>query len=379
MPELFLAVALVLQAPPAQDPKTEITEKEAIEFARTLEQGLLEGKPEAFDSVIDLQAIFEETVVDLDLTEREKAAFRRGMSKGANLGKQLDSRSGGSFRFLRQRLIDAHWQVLFRHFRSEGFNYHEFRLRKTPKGEIRIVDIYTHLNGEWITTQGRRSALSIVAEDPARRGKLQQRDVDRAEHALTIFKLQLVSMSGNPAEAQALYNSLPETMKQEKVVQLLMLQAARRLGPTEFVKAEEEYARRLPGDASKDMIGMYAHYHRGQYEKTLQAIDNVDRSVGGDPLLDFLRGNTYLKMGKLPESKKAGQSAVQRVPYLLEPRSLLVRISLQEKAYSVTVNLLRAIETDFEMSFENLEASAEYSDFVKSPEYRDWMKARAPK
>lgn len=382
MIKLLLAVASLLfshQAPPAQPPADGITEKEAIEFARLIEQGLLDGKPEAFDSVIDSEAIVEESTRGLELTSRERAAFGRGVTKGSALGKSFDSKSGSSFRFLRQRLVDGKRQLVFRHFRTEGFNYQEFRLGRKPTGEIRIVDVFSHLNGEWTTAQGRRMALSIVADDPTRRGKLQRRDVDLAEHFEAIQKLNLVALNGNPAEAQAIYDSLPDTLKQEKIVQMLKLQAARRLGPAEFVKAEEEFNRRLPGDASKDMIGMYAHYHKGEYERSIKCIDSVDSSIGGDPLLEFFRGNAYLKMGKLDQAKRAGQKATREVPYILEPRALLVSISLKEKGHTETLALLLAIERDFGVVFENLESNKEYAEFVKSNEYRDWMKSRASK
>ena len=84
-------------------------------------------------------------------------------------------------------------------------------------------------------------------------------------------------------------------------------------------------------------------------------------------------------MGRLAEAKEAGIRAVLGVCYKQSPRWILVAVSLKEKAPLDTIRLLTALERDFNLQLQSLEGIPEYADFVKSQEYRDWMKSRAAK
>jgi len=380
--KLFLAVATALlsfHAPAAQEPKDGLTEKETLEFCRRIELGVLEGKPAAFDDAIDVSAIIDTAIHGLDLKPAEITNFRAGVIENFSMGKMLVPSTGNSYRFLGLRPVGTHRGPMFRLWSSDGINYHVYRLGKSAAGVVRITDLFVFLNGDWMSSVFRQAARAILAEDPARRAKLEPHEREFAESLAKFRDFQRAAGAGEHAKALDLYASLPEGVRKMRLIQCLKIQVASKAGEAEFLKAEAEFKKLFPDDFSTELVTMDGFVYRKEYGKALASIDGLERKVGGDPLLNFLRGNMLYCMEKLEDAKKAGRQASKEVPYLQEPRWLLVTIALKEKAHAETASLLTAIEKDFKLELEDLTTISDYAEFVKSPEYRDWMKSRASK
>ena len=92
MTTLFLAIATLLvgfQAP-AQEPKSEITEAEAVEFARKIERDQAEGREAAFDEAIDYDGLVGDASAGLELKPKEIADFTEGFRSGS-MGKAISA------------------------------------------------------------------------------------------------------------------------------------------------------------------------------------------------------------------------------------------------------------------------------------------------
>ncbi|HEU4339670.1 MAG TPA: hypothetical protein VFS19_06340, partial [Planctomycetota bacterium] len=258
MPEFFLAAALLLQAPPAQDPKSEITEKEAIEFASRMEKFLLDGLYEKFDELFDMKGIVEDAIRGLPLAKDDADAFRTRSIEGFAFGKKLASGSGDSYRFLRILPSSVPPQPVFRLMTQSGINYHQYRLKKTPEGQIRIADLLNHMAGYWWTPVWRRYALALLALDPGLKEKVPKQDVDFANHIEKIREMEQAANEGRSARALAIYGELPLSVKRDRIVQITRVKAAIKGSTDDYVAAEEEFNRFFPDDLSKDLIGLDA-------------------------------------------------------------------------------------------------------------------------
>ena len=201
MTQLFLAFATLLSVPQAtpQDPKSEISDPEAIDFCRKIEKGLLEGKPEAFNDVLDTVRLVDTALRGLELTAAELTPYRAWVSKGFSMGKILVPASGNSYRFLGYRVVGPNRGALFRMWGDEGTNYHLFKLARSPAGEIRITDAFVFLTGDWISSFFRRGALAIIAREPERLAKLERVDAVVAEIVGEWRQLQALAAQGTKA------------------------------------------------------------------------------------------------------------------------------------------------------------------------------------
>ena len=382
MTKLLLAIAAQLiayQAPPAPQPSDETTDKEALEFSQRLEKGILDGRPEAFDGALNMTAVVDAATRGLDLKPAERVNFRTGIGEGLAMGRKLIPATGNSYRLLGIRKVGPHQGPLFRLWSEDGLNYHLLKLKKSAGSGIRIADIYIFVTADWMSSILRRAALAIVADDPARRALLAPEDAQLATAIRDLRFIQQLANREEPRKALEAFQKLPEATRKDRLVQSLRIMVASKLGEEEYLKAEAEFRKLFPEDSSVYLMTLDGFVYRKDFAGALKGIDSLDRSLGGDPLLDLHRGNMYASLEKYAEAKKAGQRAAKEVPYLQEPRWLLVTVALKEKAHADTVRLLDELARDFKLEFENMESIQEYADFVKSAEYRDWLKSRASK
>jgi len=380
MLENLLITAILLvprQIPSAQEPKSDITEKEATEFARRIERDQAAGRERAFDALFDFEGLIEDASLGLELTAQEKSDFIKGARK-SSMGAQISAAGGNSYRCLRSRVIDGRRVLTFRLWSEQGLNYHDLRLKKTPGG-LRIADNFIYLSGESTLSIMRRGTLAIAANDPVRRKKVPEWAVDFLNNMRKILEFQREARSERPQDALKTFAGFPESLRKDRMIQVLRILAAAKVGDKEFLEAEAEYSRHFPEDSCKDLICFDALILRKDFPAALKSIDRIDKSVGGDPLLNFHRGTIHLEMGKVAESRAFGLKAAKDVPYLQEPRWLLVTVALNEKEHAETVKLLEGLERDFKLVMENFDTIPDYADFVKSREYRDWLKSRASK
>ena len=98
--------------------------------------------------------------------------------------------------------------------------------------------------------------------------------------------------------------------------------------------------------------------------------------MDGDAFLDFQQADLYELAGERSKAKESLRRAVAREPALAAPHLMLVGIALGEKDFAEAARLLDGIENDCHVKIDDLMKIAPYADFVKSPEYEVWRKAR---
>jgi len=362
-----LLVAVSRQAAPS--------EKEATEFARKIESSILTDEGAWVDQNFDLVGLLETALKDVQGDPKRKDGFGRGVRESFQLGKATAEavKEKGRYTFIRTRSIGGKVRLLFRLVTPAGFNYHDFLLGSSAKSGLAIVDLYIYTSGEWISQTFRRAFVTMLASDPAG-GKL--RDNEYMKNLDKIQKMTALKNEGKNAEVLQVFASLPAGLKTDKTLLLMRCQAALEVGEKEAIEAIEAMRKVYPQDPALSLLSIQPFLSLKKYDQALACVDALEKETGGDPYLDYERGEIQFAAGAMDKARQAGVRAVETDPKLKEPRWLLVSVSLREKKFDETARQLTAIEKELGIRIADLTRVAVYAEFVKSPEYGDWMKSR---
>jgi predicted Zn-dependent protease len=109
---------------------------------------------------------------------------------------------------------------------------------------------------------------------------------------------------------------------------------------------------------------------KGVRIRYLTCIDGLDRTVGGDPYLDVLRGEVYLKKGDFAAAKQFAHKAAEAEPDEPAAYFCLLAISLKEKDFAEISDILTSFREKFPRRMPKVETNAAYAEYVRSPQYR---------
>jgi tetratricopeptide (TPR) repeat protein len=370
-PETAPAVAKIIPA---------LTDEECIDFGSKLEKTFHNDR-DAAARMLDMDAVVSRAVDGVDLSPKGLTNLRRVIDRmSSSTFEQVAVRvnQGGSYRFLRFHRESGQPHVLFRLDASDqGINYHDFLLARQADGTICAVDLYVFLKGEYLSQTVRRILLpTAVAEHRGVLDAFSGRDqvLIKFDHQLDRMSSALVE--GKYDEILQLFDQLPASLQNEKRFRLTQLQATSRVSEDKFNEAMEQYRTLFPGDPSCDLVLIDHSFLKKQFEGALRAIDALDKAVGGDPHLDVLRAKAHAELGNATRAKQCLHKAIDGEPTLKSAYWSLVDISLEEKDHAETARLLNELSDRFNVLFKDLTKQESYKDFVKSPQYREWLNAR---
>jgi tetratricopeptide (TPR) repeat protein len=363
------------------------TEQECREFAARFERAVLEGDIVAFNVAFDYDAMLESATGGIPGVEAYRKPFIQG-AKGTITGKTSfgavliqQVAAGGSFVFLRTIEKDNQKRALFRLLLPDGgMNYHEWILVREPTGRVKAIDCYVYLSAELISRAVRRPFLSLVAsQSRSVLSKLTSGENEYVKNIQAIGKMVEANNSGNHSQVQSIYDGFPQSLKKEKNILLMRLMAASASGDDiRHLEAIEDFRKFHPNDPCVTIISIDHHLMNKNYHKALNCIKQIDEAVGGDPHLLFLQGNVHYIKGDLQTARRLLREAIQAEPTLQAPYWSLVEISLDEKDFDETNRLLEQLEQKFQIEFFNFTEIPAYAEYVKSPQYQQWLKKHPP-
>lgn len=361
-----------------------ITEQECRRFAGSIVKSVEGADLAALNRSIDEKAILETMAAGLNIREPVRADFFAGVEKslaaaGGFLGQVVQvSKEGGSFTLLRIRQNHGRQVMLFRLIHpdsSSGLNYLELVPRRGKDGQIRVVDIYSFLEGEFVSASMRRAILPLVAEQS--RSAISKLVLGEQDYVLDVRRIRegnRLLKQGKPAEALKIYKSLRPGTRKLKDILLGQMRAAQEANDDrEYAAVIDEFQRTFPDDPCGDFISIDGLLMRKEYNKAMEAMDRVDRSLGGDPYLKVLRAGICESRGDREGARQFIRRAIAEEPTLIDAHWSLVGYALEAKDHKGTLDALKEIHRRFAMEFGDMTKLPEYADFVKSPQYREWL------
>jgi hypothetical protein len=285
---LFLLPFLIWSCSPKEQP---ITKEEAVVFAQRLQTSIENGHSQLFDSIFKNQAFVDRIAKEAgDVVDK---AYVKGLIDGLKqkkIGREMLKNMGNdaTYEFLHHYEKDKRHHLLFRIYSDAGINYHDLELVKFDD-RIGVADMFIYLSGENISKTFIRTTTLLA--DHAR----QQSENNMLNVAKAIQEIRSLVNAQQYAKANALYEKLPATFKDDKAIQLMNLTVLAQLDQEKYKKALDVYNKHFGQDPAAQFGLFDSYFLNEEYDKALNVLDVLDGSVK-DPLLNYYRALIYTQM-----------------------------------------------------------------------------------
>ncbi|MBI3829708.1 MAG: hypothetical protein HY291_09340 [Planctomycetes bacterium] len=376
-PDLPVTVAPV--EPPVVWEKDQTLEAAAAAFAKTVEKSINRGDARFMQAHMDYAGMLKAAAEPWKLPPSslegiEKKFVESGMA--ATLA--LETSRGAAVKLLRLREVDGQWRAMLRMLSRDGLQYHELYLAPDASRTLKIVDACSYLSGTKASDSLRHFLLPLAVEkDKAVLDQLTPSERAFVENISAVSYLQTKMLSGDYTEALKIYESLPDAVKSDPEVAQMRFACARQHGTDDYLKAIEDFRTRFAGKGLTDLLLIKYFFAAGREPEGFEALDRLDKAVGGDGLLDHFRAKAYKKLNDTPKAKAFAHKALEADPTIEYAYYMLMDYALAEKDYVETTRLLDEFEKHMPQATLNLEQEKTFAEFLKSKEYEDWMKRRA--
>lgn len=313
---------------------------------------------------------------ELDAARAEFAReFGEKVRQSGGLASQVAAviKQGGDYRLLGMDSIGGQPRARFRLLLpdSAGFNYHLLTFHREESGDVRIRDVYDALTGEVLSQTLRRAFLPFLAK--AGVSGLGPTDVLALKHADDLSRLAELVRQQQFAESLELQRGLPPELQSRKHLLLIRVQAAQWVSEADYEAAIGEFSRHFPDDASADLLSLDGLVLKESYDRALSSVDRIDRLIGGDPYLHVVRAGIHYQAERPQEAEDAARRAIAGDPTLEDAYWQITTISLDARDFDTTRETLTLLRDRLKVELQDLTQVPEYAEFVKSPQYRQWM------
>jgi tetratricopeptide (TPR) repeat protein len=362
-----------------------VSDLEHQAFAKDLMATMKSSDRTSLANIFDYEALIQAALSGLGISESGKADFQRGFmssvnERGGPLGDGAAAvANGGTFRLL--RLVDTPEPKRLR-FRmtmpnGEGVNYIDLVLSRRANNVVKAVDFYSFASGEYFTQSVRRTGVTLAAEkDKGILARLTGADRDFAKYGPVMKRMGEALRESRFQEALNDYETLPDSLKKEKMFMLVRVRAAMGVSDQKYQEAMEVYRSLFPNDPSTVLVSIDHFAMKKEFAKCTELIDQLDTAVGGDPYLDILRASMLIEQKRFDEAISTAQKAAKDLPDFPDTHFALISACLAGKRYGPIPHELDALEKDLHIPLANISSVPEYAGFAKSPEYLSWKRAR---
>jgi tetratricopeptide (TPR) repeat protein len=381
---LGLAFCLCLSIRAAEPPKKPDLTKYK-EFALRVQKLVHEDKREELANCFDDKVFLERAFHNLRLPDYVRESHEESI-KGKKLAHSLANqfcetvqRDGSSYTLMRVRMVEGQPRALFLLIiNHNALNYNDLVLAMDAAGALRVVDVYVALSGEFASESVRRITGLLAGRDP-KKAEQWKEDKELLKHADRFYSFMENTRTGRYREALKEWDSLPSALRKVKPTALMHVIATEGLideNEKDYEKAFDDFRKAFPDDPALDLVSLNTLLRKHKFRAYQQSLDHIELVYGRDPYLDVLRAHGLVQDGKPDESKKIAQRTIKDEPDLIEGHWMLITISLRTREHKETARLLTDIEKRFKIKLKDLRDIKEYSHFVKSPEYKEWMERR---
>ena len=281
-----------------------------------------------------------------------------------------------SAKLLRVRTVDGEPRPLLRRLLKAPRTgvamvaYDDLQLGKSRRDHhVRVIDVYYHAAGEWITEALSGAANAVL--DAAS-------GIDALDLVKSLRKAQTLHQQGSNAEALAILDGLPTSVRQTRAVEIMRVPIALAISREEYGRVLDEVSRLFPKDPTIAMLEIDGALLHGDYERALRNVDTVDASVGGDPFQESVRARILLMRhapGDLEKASERVAAAIQAEPSLKALWETKLDIEVARKRWSEAVVALDTLRKTFHVVFDETKLRAlngNFGEMLDSEEYGAW-------
>lgn len=320
-----------------------VAEAEAQTFAKELEKNILKGNGQFMDDAMQWEVFYNrmktapgpETEVSRSDFKSVVNNMRLGVKTAENIG------TNGTFDLLRSYKENGRQHILFRLYSEEGINYYDFELTKV-NNKTGIADIFIYLSGENISETVKELISQAASVTKGKPSEADQRRMKKLTEARQLLRQERYK------EVIDIVDNLPSEWKKVRVFMMTKLMAASRYDADAFEQSLAEYRAAFPNADKVDLMLLDGYIIQKKYDQALQSINNLDKQLGTDPLLDLQRGSLYYQAGKSDSAIIVLERLTKNMPGFEDGYSQLIQI------YALSGNEDKAIALFKQAKEENL-------------------------
>ena len=330
------------------------------EFVNTLTKAIAENDYRTVDSVIDWNLLYRGVIdslsFDRQVGQQLHSKLLQSVTGEDGYTSQINSEGpeNTSYELVRTHSQNGVQYALFRLYGDEGLNYHDYRLVKRGKRAV-AIDVYVYQTGENMSETMRRTLLPASRQNSKNwLEKLASSDRAFLEKYDQIDQMSDLVNGGNGVKAIRVYRNLPEEIQRLKVVQIMRYEAATLAGDEEVLAAARDYKRLYPNDPSLALMTIDGLIVEKNFDEAIAAVDQLDKLIGGDPWLDFLRCSIYLEEGDQASAIESVKSLVRSYPEQEDYYFMLLELFKRNQDYAAMAKTLTEIEKQFDSEWGDL-------------------------
>ncbi len=307
----------------AVNPGPPVTDAEARQFSDRLLTALRTGNTATLNTLLDMDALSSTATAGMGLSDKDRNDFLGGMRDSLNQSTGFSGQliasvaGGGSSDLLRIVEVDGRKRARIRmiHPNNTGVGYVDFVLGHNAAGQALAQDMYLFYSGELFSlTLHRLAVQGFASQNRSFLDRLKGVDNDFAKHLTDLHTITQDLASGNASAGIQVYNGLPDTLKADKMMKLIHIRLAQKMGDAEYERALGDFRASFPNDSASALLSVDYYLLKKQYSKALSALDVLDKALGGDPYLDVQRTGVYGYMQDRSKAQAAIKRAVSAMP-----------------------------------------------------------------
>jgi tetratricopeptide (TPR) repeat protein len=124
---------------------------------------------------------------------------------------------------------------------------------------------------------------------------------------------QLIN-TGKNREALDIYNRMSDKIKNIRMFQIIHIEICSGLTDEEYDKAIKDYEKLYPNEPNMHLLQIDEYTVRKDYPKALNAVNELDKMIDKDPLLDYHRAMCYTLMKDTARRVECLERLVKNMP-----------------------------------------------------------------
>lgn len=316
---------------------------------------------------------------NLDATSKVRANFEAKIL--AAPGGVISNSMGQPIEFLRLCDVQGQTQAVSRIISNGRVNYYGFIPKKQSDGSIKIVDIYDFSSGELISTTFQNITIPFIADatnTPLE--KLYPSGRDTVNIGPYMNKLQemvnTLRQGGDLQKGVGIFKALPASIQNDRTVLQVYTQLGKAIINSSMDSSVHEdamlrferYHSEHPGFF---LLGIEYYLLKKDMANYYSSIDSLDRTVGGDPYLDFYRATGLAKEGKVQAALSKFDSVIAKFPDTQQTYWNAFQTAMAAKQFQKSADYLTVLTTRFNLVMD-LDGKSYYSEFIKSEPGSAW-------
>lgn len=338
-----------------------------MNFAQELHYSFLDSNINYLKSYVDWKSL-ENSVVHND--PFRKKVYDTLMTRYSLADDFVNlTHSGADVRFITYYQEEDKHVVVFRVFEQpQSLSIYEFHLVGNAE-ELYVEDIYDYSSASSI-----RTSLSDEVDFWCKWGDEWSKEYEKFENLVASFNDYL--SKGDLKSAYLLTKQLPDDYLELKRFRQLQGVICENSGsPKLMIGYLSEEVNRIPiMEKGRWLPLFYLRSIQGSYGEALIALSNLEKEVGEDVYIDFLKGNVYFEMEDYESAIAYFNKSLSTDSEVMIFHLAKIHSYINKQAYTEAVEALLVMDDSFKISEFDWDAEfAQYPEFISSSQYKEFL------